>query len=90
MESVSDKLAELLQTSEQSWKEKRLKYRLYYACPGTLKTDFELACLTHKMTAKVERVFLRHFSAEAMPCENLNNLFDQLSLVLYRLSPAET
>ncbi|XP_014284013.1 GPI mannosyltransferase 4 [Halyomorpha halys] len=90
MESVTDKLAELLHTSEQNWKEKRLKYRLYYACPGTLKTDFELACLAHKMKAKIETVFHRHFSTEAMPYENLNNLLDNLSLVLYRLSPGET
>ena len=87
MESVADKLAEVLHNSKQVLKEKHMKSRIYYACPGTLKMDFELVCLNRNMVVKLVKTFRRHFSAEALPYyDSIANMYDQLSLHLYTLT----
>lgn len=87
MEQVVQKIIDLQEKSEQIWKEKKLKYRLYYASPSSRSFDFRLACTDHNITVKVETIFYPHLSTEALPNGEISSVLSQLGLVLYRITP---
>lgn len=87
MERIVSQLKEILDVSEERWKEKRLKYRLYYASPGSLAIDFRLACLNNNLTLNVETIFYPHLSTEALPFGEIGSLPSQLGLNIYKITP---
>lgn len=67
VDHAAQKVKEILDSCEQKWKEKRMKYRLYLAIPSSKTEEFQMAAFKVNMTNTVEHVFYPHLSTEAMP-----------------------
>lgn len=57
----------MLDSCEQKWKEKRMKYRLYLAIPSSKTEEFQMAAFKLNVTNRVETIFYPHLSTEALP-----------------------
>lgn len=67
MEKVALKIKTILNTCENNWNEKRLKYRLYFALPSSLTEEFQVAAFRNNLTHSINQVFYPHVSTEALP-----------------------
>uniref|UniRef100_A0A146LIZ0 Mannosyltransferase n=1 Tax=Lygus hesperus TaxID=30085 RepID=A0A146LIZ0_LYGHE len=97
MDTVALKLSVIVERAEETWREKRMKYKVYYAGPSSLTQDLQASAFKYDMNATIERVFYPHISAEAFPkdpgwtrsdvLKTLSNFAHQMGLSLVRLTP---
>ncbi|XP_075221500.1 phosphatidylinositol glycan anchor biosynthesis class Z isoform X2 [Lycorma delicatula] len=67
MDQVAMKIKTVLNTCETKWKEKHLKYKLYFALPSSLTEEFQVAAFKMNLTHSINKVFYPHVSTEALP-----------------------
>lgn len=67
VDHTTKKVKEILDSCEQKWKEKRMKYRLYLAIPSSKTAEFQMAAFKINMTYEIKHIFYPHLSTEALP-----------------------
>lgn len=76
IENAAYQIKNITEAAENTWKERRLKYKVWYVVPTSRLAEFEMTAMRMNISYRVDQIFYPHLTTEVMP-DLSSSVFDK-------------